>query len=103
VLPEIEDPATRAAGWSAIVGVLMAAAWKVRLWMRMDARTDRAGEVGQSTYEKMIESLNRQNDFLNKRLAQEVEWRLEADSEIGKLRIRVSVLERELQELKGQP
>jgi len=99
------DPAAIAAG----VGVLAAAAWKIRLWMRQDRRDDRSAVSAHSARDALVDNLREEVerlyllvDNIGHRLDDEMRLRREVEEENVRLRRRLDVAEGRIAELEGR-
>lgn len=91
------DPAAIAAG----LGLLAAAVWKIRLWLRQDTRHDRSAETQYEAHDTLVEKLRDEVERLyalvgdlGDRLDDEMNMRRAAETEVNRLRMRVEELER---------
>lgn len=69
MLPEINDPATRAATWTTAASVVLAIVWRVYLWVRRDSRIDAAGQSTSDVYKDIIAQLEAHIARLEARLS----------------------------------
>lgn len=90
------DPAALAAA----AGVLLAALWKIRLWLRHDRRTDLSAETQHDANDTLIDNLREEVDRLyrlveelGRRLDGEMALRRTAEAEVARLKIRIEELE----------
>ena len=115
VLPEIDDPGIKAATYGTLITFLIGVAWKLRLWMRGDARTDgaaerdaaaekRAQDVWMHTVERLEATIKRMDEelkALSTRLNTEVQMRYAAEGGLRRAEYRIAELESALAALRN--